>query len=134
MVKPTEEKASGKNRSQESKTWLKKSRGGKSARKKEENQYEGVQELLVEFDCGSHERYVLYNEKVYTSTGDEVNKTMNQLITRATDLGYKITTYNSSQAKNYREARKKERKKAEKILDEQWVKAAPRPRKGMKGH
>lgn len=113
---------------------VKKRRGGKSARKKEENQYEGVQELLVEFDGGSHERYVLYNEKVYTSTGDEVNKTMNQLITRATDLGYKITTYNSSQAKNYREARKKERKKAEKILDEQWIKAAPRPRKGMKGH
>lgn len=46
------------------------------------------------------------------------------------------TTKNISASERSKEEiiKKQKRKAADKFLDEQWYKAAPRPRKGMKGH
>lgn len=48
--------------------------------------------------------------------------------------GYDVTTYNASQQKERESKRKDDRKKADKFLNEQWYKAGPKPKKGMKGH
>ena len=56
------------------------------------------------------------------------------MIKNAKQQGYDVTTYNSSQQKERESKRKADRKNTDKFLNEQWYKAGPRPKKGMKGH
>lgn len=98
----------------------------------------GIGGKIVAFEIdmggGSRSSFVVRNGKTYRETGDAVNMPASQLIKNAKRQGYDVKTYNSKQQKEREAKRKEDRKKADKALDKDWYRAAPRPRKGMKGH
>jgi hypothetical protein len=53
---------------------------------------------------------------------------------RVTASGAKVTKISKAQAAKAEKKYKSEREKASKALDRAWYSAAPKPRKGMKGH
>lgn len=53
---------------------------------------------------------------------------------RIVSNGAKVEKISKSEINRLEKEYREGRKKTEKFLDEQWYKAAPRPRKGMKGH
>lgn len=94
----------------------------------------GVAAFDIDMGGGSRSHFVVRNWKTYRETGDAVNMSASQLIKNAKKQGYDVTTYNASQQKERESKRKEDRKKADKFLNEQWYKAGPKPKKGMKGH
>ncbi len=61
-------------------------------------------------------------------------KSITDLVKMAKEKGYKYKTYNSKQLAENDKAYKKQREAADKQLDRAWYEAAPKPRKGWKGH
>lgn len=97
---------------------------------------QNVKQLLIDYGDGHTERFMSHNGRVFIYNGDEVNKTMDQLIERAASLGYKVKTYTEAQAKEYEKSRKEERAKSEAILDQLFAGRDKHRRKrhGWKGH
>ena len=67
-------------------------------------------------------------------SGSGIAKSLSSIKKNAERLGFKVKTYNSKEYAKYEEAYKKDREATEKFLNEQWYRAAPRPRHGLKGH
>ena len=91
----------------------------------------------VAFDVdmkGSRVSYVVRNGKVYSESGDPIALSANQIMKNAKNLGYGVKTYNAKQAATREQQRAEDRKRTSEQLDELWLKAGPKPRKGWKGH
>lgn len=63
-----------------------------------------------------------------------LNMTAKQFRARVESNGASTKTVSNKEYKKELEAAKSYKEKTNKFLDEQWYKAGPRPRKGMKGH
>lgn len=62
------------------------------------------------------------------------NMTMREFRRRIEKNGGDVKNISESKRKKLEKERKKDRERTEKWLNEQWYRAAPRPRKGWKGH
>lgn len=62
------------------------------------------------------------------------NMNANEFKNRALSNGAKVENISRKELSRLEKKYKEERRKTGKFLDEQWYRAAPRPRKGMKGH
>ncbi len=62
------------------------------------------------------------------------NMTPKEFKDRIESNGAKTSVIGAKERKKLEEEHKKQRKEVEKDLDISWFKAAPRPRKGMRGH
>lgn len=63
-----------------------------------------------------------------------LNMTPSEFRERVTASGATVEGITAAQRKKAEAEYKKQREKANKDLDKDWYKAAPKPRKGMKGH
>lgn len=62
------------------------------------------------------------------------NLSIKQIHERAKQMGYKVETYDDKQLGQHDEEYKRNREITNRQLNDAWYRAAPRPRKGMKGH
>lgn len=62
------------------------------------------------------------------------NMTMSEFKNRVLSNGAEVKTISESKRKKMEERYKKQRQEADDWLNKQWYRAAPRPRKGWKGH
>lgn len=62
------------------------------------------------------------------------NLSIKQIHERAKQMGYKVETFDDKQLGEHDTKRKMERQETDRQLNNDWYRAAPRPRKGMKGH
>lgn len=62
------------------------------------------------------------------------NLSIKQMQDRAKKMGWKVETFDDKQLGDHDVKRKKEREETNRQLNDSWYTAAPRPRKGWKGH
>lgn len=62
------------------------------------------------------------------------NLSIKQMQDRAKKMGWKVETFDDKQLGDHDAKRKKEREETNRQLNDSWYTAAPRPRKGWKGH
>lgn len=100
----------------------------------------GVKALIVKFQNGISKEYREKNgvllERSVGGTFQPTNatRTLNDLVSTAKKNGYEYTTLNAAQVRKYDSEYKKNRAMSSKQLDDLWFRAAPKKKKGMKGH
>lgn len=67
-------------------------------------------------------------------SGKGSSRSLSEIQKKATEAGYSVKTYTRAEYKQYEAQYKKNREKTNEQLNRAWYEAAPRPRKGMKGH
>ena len=99
----------------------------------------GTQAIRITSEDGTTLDYRLHSDGTVTDmSGTEVKNTngmsLDDLASRATKLGWNVETFDSDKLKQYDDDRKRDRAESDQFLDRAWYTAAPRPRKGMRGH
>lgn len=97
-----------------------------------------VKAVIIDIN-GSKITYRQRGDHITSLSGQEpkqtgIFKTVKDIIKNADQKGLSYTTLNDRQLKDYDEQRKKDRKITDKQLNDLWYKAAPKKRKGWKGH
>lgn len=109
------------------------------ARHKERTKANETKAIEIESPDGTKLSYrVRSNGSITSIDGVEPKNTngmtMEQIIDRGKKLGWKVTTYDDNQLKEHDSQRAKDRAETDKQLNNDWYRAAPKPRKGWKGH
>lgn len=100
----------------------------------------GTKALIIKFSNGTTSEFrekngvLLKRTEGGTFEPAGISKTLNELVSNAKKNGYEHRTMNATQVKKYDEAYKENRAASSKQLDNLWFKAAPKKRKGWKGH
>lgn len=99
----------------------------------------GTKAIKIESPDGTRLSYRVHSNGAVTEIDGVVPKntngmTLDQLSERAKSMGWKVTTYDDNQLKEHDAQRAKDKKETDDFLNRAWYTAAPRPRKGMKGH
>lgn len=99
----------------------------------------GTKAIVVESPDGTKLSYRVHSNGAVTEIDGVVPKntngmTLDQISERAKGMGWKVKTYDDNQLKEHDEKRKKDREETDRQLNDDWYRAAPKPRKGWKGH
>lgn len=99
----------------------------------------GTQAIRITSEDGTTLDYRLHpSGQVTDMGGTEIKNTngmsLDDLAARASKLGWNVETFDSKKLQQYDDDRKRQRAESNKFLDDAWYTAAPRPRKGMRGH
>ena len=99
----------------------------------------GTKAIVVEAPDGTKLSYRVNSKGVITDLDGTQPKntngmTLDQIHARAKEIGWKVKTYDDKQIKEYDTQRAKEREETNRQLNDDWYRAAPKPRNGWKGH
>lgn len=99
----------------------------------------GTKAIVVESPDGTKLSYRVNSKGVITDLDGTQPKntngmTLDQIHARAKEMGWKVKTYDDKQIKEYDTQRAKDRQETNRQLNDEWYRAAPKPRKGWKGH
>ena len=89
---------------------------------------------------GTHLTYREHGGKTYSievgnsPQGPASNKSLAEIKKNAEKAGFQVKTYNKQEYAQYEKTYRENRKVAEARLNKLWYEAAPKPRKGWKGH